>query len=90
MTKEELVSMMASEAEISKVKAEKAFKALISGISGALKNGDSVTIVGFGTFTVADRAARRARNPQTGQEMIIPAKRSPKFRPGKTLKEAVK
>lgn len=90
MTKDELVSIIADEAEIPKAKAEKAFKALISGISDALKKGDSVTIVGFGTFLVTNRASRSARNPQTGQPMTIPASRSPKFRPGKGLKDAVK
>lgn len=90
MTKDELVSMIADEAEIPKAKAEKAFKALILGISDALKKGDSVTIVGFGTFLVTNRASRSGRNPKTGQPMTIPASRSPKFRPGKGLKDAVK
>lgn len=90
MTKEELVGVIARDADIPKATAEKALKALISGISDSLKRGDSVTLVGFGTFTVTNRAARRARNPQTGAEIQIPATKSPKFRPGKALKDAVK
>jgi DNA-binding protein HU-beta len=90
MTKEDLVALMASEADITKATAERAFKALISGITDALRQGDSVTVVGFGTFTVANRAARQGRNPQTGEPLTIPASRSPKFRPGKALKDAVK
>ncbi len=90
MTKEELVAIIASDADVSKATAEKALKALVSGISDSLSRGDSVTLVGFGTFTVANRAARRARNPRTGEEIQVPATRSPKFKPGKALKDAVR
>lgn len=90
MTKEELVTIIASDADVSKATAEKALKALVSGISDSLKQGDSVTLVGFGTFTVVNRAARRARNPRTGEEIQVPATRSPKFKPGKALKDAVR
>lgn len=90
MTKEELVAIIARDADVSKATAEKALKALVSGISDSLKRGDSVTLVGFGTFTVANRAARRARNPRTGEEIQVPATRSPKFKAGKALKDAVR
>jgi DNA-binding protein HU-beta len=73
----------------SKKDAQTAVDAVLSTISSALKKGDSVTLVGFGTFKVAERKARIGRNPQTGEEMQIEAKSVPKFVPGKTLKEAV-
>lgn len=90
MTKEELVAIIARDADVPKATAEKALKALVSGISDSLSRGDSVTLVGFGTFTVVNRAARRARNPRTGEEIQVPATRSPKFKPGKALKDAVR
>jgi len=90
MTKADLVSAMASKAGISKVAAEKALDAFIQGVTNALRNGDRVSLVGFGSFEVAKRAARRGRNPQTGALIEIKASRVPKFRPGKALKDAVK
>ena len=90
MTKAELVAKMAKDASITKAAAAKALDGVIDGIAKALKNGDSVTLVGFGTFSVAKRKARVGRNPQTGREIKIPAKRVPKFKPGTDLKKAVK
>jgi DNA-binding protein HU-beta len=89
MTKAELVSAMASKAEISKATAEKALNAFISAVTEALKKGNKVALVGFGTFEVVKRAARKGRNPRTGQEIKIKASKAPKFRPGKALKKAV-
>ncbi len=90
MTREELVTKIADDAELSKTDAQAALKALTSGISGALAKGDSVTITGFGTFSVARRAARTGRNPQTGAAMKIKASKAPKFKAGKALKDAIK
>lgn len=89
MNKVELVASIAEQAEITKVDAEKALKAFIDVVSGELKNGGRVQIVGFGTFEVADRAARTGRNPQTGAEIQIAASKSPKFKAGKALKDIV-
>jgi DNA-binding protein HU-beta len=90
MTKAELVDRISKDAGITKAAAEKALGAFIGAVKGALVRGDKVTLVGFGTFMVAERAQRRGRNPQTKQEIIIPASRVPKFKAGKALKEAVK
>lgn len=90
MNKTELVAEIAKEADITKVKAEKALNAVISGIKSALSKEESVTLVGFGTFSVAKRSTRKGRNPQTGKEIMIPASKAPKFKPGKALKESVK
>ncbi|MGB3975419.1 MAG: HU family DNA-binding protein [bacterium] len=89
MTKKELVQNIAEEAGITKTVAEKALNAVIDGITGALANREKVTFVGFGTFSVAKRPARKGRNPKTGKELNIPASVVPKFKPGKSLKEAV-
>jgi DNA-binding protein HU-beta len=90
MTKADLVNAMASKAGISKAAAEKALAAFTEGVTKALKSGDRVSLVGFGSFEVAKRAARKGRNPQTGEEIKIKASKVPKFRPGKALKNAVK
>ncbi len=90
MTKAELVSYIAKEAGITKATAEKALSAFIKAVTEALSKGDKVTLVGFGTFYVAERAERKGRNPQTREEIIIPAAKVPKFKPGKILKESVK
>lgn len=90
MTKDELVEKIANDAEISKKEAEAALKAVTSGISGALGKGDSVTLVGFGTFSVSQRAARAGRNPRTGETIQIPASKGVKFKAGTALKGAVK
>lgn len=89
MTKTELVSAIASKAEISKAAAEKALNGFIASVTEALKKGGKVALVGFGTFEVVKRAARKGRNPRTGQEIKIKASKAPKFRPGKALKKAV-
>ncbi len=90
MTKEELVDRISKEAEISKVKANQALKTFFEGVTGALKKGKRVSFVGFGTFTVGRRKARMGRNPQTGATIKIAASRVPKFRAGKSLKDAVR
>jgi DNA-binding protein HU-beta len=90
MTKKELIDKVAKEAKITKSAAGKALDGVIGGITGALRKGDKVTLVGFGTFTTARRAARKVRNPQTGEAMRVAAKKVPKFRPGAELKKAVK
>lgn len=86
MTKAELVAKIAEDAELTKVQAEKALNSFIAATTAALKAGDKVSLVGFGTFSAATRAARTGRNPQTGKEIKIPAKTSGKFSPGKELK----
>lgn len=89
MTKEEIITKAAEDAEITKAAADKALKSIIGSIEDALKKGETVTLVGFGTFSVAKRAAREGRNPATGEKISIAAANVPKFKPGKTLKEAV-
>lgn len=89
MTKEELVAKAAAEADITKTQAAKALKSILSGIEGALKKGDKVSLVGFGTFCVNKRAAREGRNPATGKAIKIPAAKVPKFKAGKKLKDAL-
>ena len=89
MNKKELVEKISTKAGISKTQAEKALKAFEDSIIEALSSGDKVTLVGFGTFGISNRKARKGRNPQTGQEITIPAKKTPKFTAGKVLKEAV-
>ena len=90
MTKAELVSKMAKDAKITKVAAAKAIDSAIDGITKALRKGDSVTLVGFGTFSVSRRKARKGRNPQTGKEIKIPAKKVAKFKAGAYLSKAVR
>lgn len=89
MTKADLVSAMAEKAKISKTEAEEALKAFIETVTGALQSGDKVALVGFGTFSVGERAARTGQNPQTGQKIEIAAAKVPKFKAGKALKDAV-
>lgn len=89
MTKSELISVVASKAELSKKDAEKAVVAAIEAITEALTEGDKVQLVGFGTFEVSERAAREGRNPQTGKTMTIAACKAPKFKAGKALKDAI-
>jgi DNA-binding protein HU-beta len=89
MTKAELVDKIAKGAELTKAQAEKAATIFMDSIVDALKTGDKVAFVGFGTFTVSEKAARVGRNPQTGAEIKIPAKMAIKFKAGKTFQEAV-
>jgi len=89
MNKTELVEVMAKEAGLTKKQAEAALSAFTSSVAAALKKGDKVQLVGFGTFEVSERAARTGRNPQTGAEMKIKASKAPKFKAGKALKDAL-
>jgi DNA-binding protein HU-beta len=89
MNKGDLINEVA-EVMSSKKDAQKAVDSVLSAITSAMKKGEAVTLVGFGTFKVTERKARMGRNPQTGEEMKIEAKSVPKFIPGKALKEAVK
>ena len=89
MNKNELVAFVAQEAGVTKADAGKALEAVIAGVTKALKKGDSVRLVGFGTFAVYKRAATEGRNPRTGAKIKIPASKQPKFRAGKSLKEVV-
>lgn len=90
MNKKELVEAMAGAADISKAAAEKALNGMLMSVTEALAEGDKVTLVGFGTFSTVKRAARQAKNPQTGAVIQIPAKTAAKFKPGSKLAEAVK
>ena len=89
MNKSDLVESMAKAAEISKAAAEKGLNGMLVAITKALKKGDKVTLVGFGTFSVVKRKARTGRNPQTGAEIKIKATKVPKFKPGKALSDSV-
>lgn len=89
MNKAELIDSIAASADIPKAAAGRALDAVIESVQGALKKGDSVALVGFGTFSVKDRAARTGRNPQTGQPIQIAAAKIPNFKAGKSLKDAV-
>ncbi len=89
MNKAELVSAIADKAELSKKDAEAALKAFTDVVTEELKKGEKIQLVGFGTFEVSERAARTGRNPQTGEEMTIPASKAPKFKAGKALKDLV-
>lgn len=89
MNKIELIEHVAKQADISKAAAGRALEAVVGGIRSSLKKGNSVTLVGFGTFSIGKRAARVGRNPRTGATIKIKAAKVPKFRPGKALKDAV-
>ena len=90
MTKAELIAKAAKDAKITKVAAGKAIDGIIDGITKALKKGDRVTLVGFGTFSVSKRKARTGRNPQTGKSIKIAARKVAKFKAGSKLSKAVK
>lgn len=90
MTKAELVAAMANGSGITKAQAEKAVDGFVSAVSGALVAGDNVTLVGFGTFSVGERAEREGRNPRTGEKLTIPASKVVKFKAGKALSEKIK
>lgn len=89
MNKGELVDAVASDAGISKSEAQAAIDSVVASVTKALKKGQKVTLVGFGTFGVSKRAAREGRNPQTGKPIKIAAKNVAKFTPGKALKDAI-
>jgi len=90
MNKAELIEAMASESGLTKADAKKALDAFIKSTTGALKGNDRVALVGFGSFSVATRSARKGRNPQTGAEIKIAAKKVIKFKPGNELADSVK
>ena len=89
MNKSELIEAVAQSADISKAHAARAVDAMIQAITQALKEGDQVTLVGFGTFLVRERAARTGRNPRTGETINMKASKVPSFKAGKALKDAV-
>ena len=89
MNKSELIEHIAADADISKAAAARVLESAIDSITSALKKGDSVSLVGFGTFEVSKRAERSGRNPSTGAAITIKAASVPKFRPGKVLKDAL-
>jgi DNA-binding protein HU-beta len=89
MNKSDLVQAIAERSELQKNTAAKAVDAIIESIKDALAKGDTVTLIGFGTFTVRERAARKGRNPRTGKPIDIKAAKVPIFKPGKALKDAV-
>lgn len=89
MNKTELIDAVAEAADLSKSSASRAVDAVLDNITATLSKGDQVTLVGFGTFDVRSRAARTGRNPQTGETIQIKASKSPGFKPGKALKDAV-
>jgi DNA-binding protein HU-beta len=90
MNKTELVNAVASHASLSKKDAQAAVEAMLGTLTDTLQKGEKVSLVGFGNFEVRERAARTGRNPQTGEEISIPASKVPAFKPGKALKDAVK
>ncbi len=89
MNKSELIEEMAESGDISKAAAGRALDGMVEAITDALKNGEQVSLIGFGTFSVKERAARTGRNPQTGATIEIAASRTPGFKAGKALKDAV-
>jgi DNA-binding protein HU-beta len=89
MNKSDLIDAIADSAGLSKADAGRALDATVDAITGALKKGQSVSLVGFGTFSVRDRAARTGRNPRTGETIKIKASKNPAFKAGKALKDAV-
>lgn len=89
MNKTELIAAIAEKTELSKKDAEKALKAFTDVVAEELKKGEKIQLVGFGTFEVSERAARTGRNPQTKEEITIPASKAPKFKAGKALKDIV-
>jgi len=89
VNKSELIDAIAERADISKAAAGRALDATLDAITGALKEGEQVTLIGFGTFLVRERASRVGRNPRTGEAMTIAAAKTPAFKAGKALKDAV-
>lgn len=89
MNKADLIKKMATDAAITQAQANEAFNSMVDAITGTLATGDKVTLVGFGTFSVTERKARTGRNPKTGATLKIPARKVPKFTPGKALKDKI-
>jgi len=89
MTKVEIVDKMAKDADVSKAAAQKALDSFIDSLKKTLKKGNKVTLVGFGTFSVGKRAARKGRNPRTGETIKIKASKTPRFKAGKAFKDAI-
>lgn len=89
MTKSDLVARLAEKTESTKTEAARSLEAILDVITEALAEGEKITLVGFGTFKVSERKAREGRNPSTGNTITIPASKSPRFVPGKALKDAV-
>ncbi|NIJ68054.1 HU family DNA-binding protein [Xanthomonas sp. 60] len=89
MNKTELIDAVAETADLTKAESARAVDAVVAAVTKALKGGDAVTLVGFGTFQVRDRAARTGRNPKTGDTIKIAASKNPSFKAGKALKDAV-
>jgi len=89
LNKNDLIAAVAASTDLSKTDATKAVDGVLDAITGSLKSGDEVRLVGFGTFSVAKRAASTGRNPRTGESIQIPASNQPKFKAGKALKDAV-
>lgn len=89
MNKSELIDSIAGSANLSKAEAERALNATTESIKKALKKGETVQLIGFGSFNVVKRSARKGRNPQTGEEIKIKASKAPKFTPGKAFKDAI-
>ena len=89
MNKAELINSVAASADVSKKEAEAVVSATFDAITAALKDGDKVQLVGFGSFEVKERAARTGKNPATGEQIEIPASKSPTFKPGKAFKDAI-
>ena len=90
MNKADLISHVASTTDLSKTSASDAVEAILSGITNTLSSGNPVNLVGFGAFSVTERAARTARNPRTGEPIAVAASNAPKFKAGKALKDAVR
>jgi nucleoid DNA-binding protein len=90
MNKAQLIESIAERSQLTKSQAESAVNALVDSVTQALKNGEAVTLVGFGTFEARNRAGRTGRNPKTGEDIVIPAAIVPAFKPGKALKDALK
>ena len=89
MNKSEMIERMASDADISKAAAERALESFTTSVQSTLKKGGTVTLVGFGSWSVTKRAARTGRNPKTGEAIKIKARKAPKFTPGKAFKDAL-
>ncbi len=88
MNKQEFISKVAEATTLNKKQSEEAVNAFLGTVKDALSKGETVSFVGFGSFTVVERSARKGKNPRTGETIDIPAKKVPAFRPGKTLKDA--